>query len=106
MRITILSLLFVFVVSNATAQKYRVGSAYVKDGIPCTIIDMDADGKKGLIMTMVPKIDKEMEKAIKSGETKWFYIPKKEKGAVAKLRAEYVKEFYSQYKCDKFEVRI
>ncbi len=104
-RIAVLSLLLIFVVSSVNAQKYRVGGSYVKDGIPCTIIDMDADGKKGLIMTMVPKMDKEMEKAIKAGETKWFYIPKKEKGAVKKLRAEYVKEFYNQYKCDKFEVR-
>ncbi len=103
-RIAVLSLLLIFVVSSANAQKYRVGATYVKDGIPCTIIDVDADGKKGLIMTMVPT-EQVIKDATKAGDTKWFYIPKKEKGAVKKLRVEYVKEFYSQYKCDKFEVR-
>ncbi len=106
MKITIFSLVCLLIASNTTnAQQLsrKVGDAYVKDGIPCTIIDIDESGKKGLIMTMVPK-DDVWKKAVKSGDTKWFFVSKKLKGKEKKLCYEYIKEFYSQYKCDTFRI--
>ncbi len=103
MKMTIFSLICLSVFSiTATAQ--QVGEAYVKDGIPCVIIDVDEDGKRGLVMSLVPT-NKAFKAAKKAGDTKWFYNPPKIKGAAKKLQAEYICELFNQTKCDTVEVR-
>ncbi len=124
-RIAVLSLLLIFVVSSAGAQKYleaiaqqypagielpnRVGMAYVKDGIPCVIIDIDEDGKHGLVMSLIPteKAARKARKVMqKTGENeKWFYLPKKVGKDIAKLQSDYAEELFHQTKGETFEIR-
>ncbi len=108
-RITILSLLVIFGVST-TVKAQKVGEAYVKDGIPCVIIDVDEDGKHGLVMSLIPteKAMKAAKKVLKKTgvNEKWFYVPNTAKNKVGdNPDKDYVAEFFNRTKCEKYEIR-
>lgn len=89
--------------ATASAQ-YKVGEAFVKDGVPCIIIDVDASGQHGLAMSLQPTY-KAMKDAKKTGEYGWMYQHKKLKGKVMKQRIGYLVEFFQRYQCDTLRVR-
>lgn len=73
---------FIFLMCNSLltmssfAQFHKIGEAFVKDVVPCIVINVDESGKHGLAMSLVPK-PKALKAAKKTGEHKWFYIQKK-----------------------------
>ena len=89
--------------ATASAQ-YKVGEAFVKDGVPCIIIDVDASGQHGLAMSLQPTY-KAMKDAKKTGNWEWYCKPTKLKGKDKKLKTEYLSEFYNRYKCDSIRIR-
>ncbi len=89
--------------ATASAQ-YKVGEAFVKDGVPCIIIDVDASGQHGLAMSLQPTA-KAMKDAKKTGEYGWMYQYKKLKGKVIKQRTKYLAEFFNRYQCDTMRIR-
>lgn len=91
-----------FVIS-ASAQ-HKVGEAFVKDGVPCVIIDVDASGQHGLAMSLQPTF-KAMKTAKKTGEYGWMYQYKKLKGKSIKQRNEYLAELFHRYQCDTMRIR-
>ncbi len=98
---TIFSLICLSVFST-TATAQQVGEAYVKDGIPCVIIDVDESGTRGLVMTLLPKskvysaAEKELKKTGKTDA--WFYVEKKETKEEKANRYTHVLDFFNQTK--------
>ncbi len=51
---------FIFLMCNllltmpSFAQFHKIGEAFVKDGVPCIVINVDESGKHGLAMSLVP----------------------------------------------------
>ena len=87
-----------------SAQTYRVGEAFVKDGVPCIVINVDESGEHGLAMSLRPTW-KALKTAKKTGEYKWFYHSRKLKGKEAKLIAECRAEYYNRFKSDTLRIR-
>lgn len=101
---------FIFLMCNSLltmssfAQFHKIGEAFVKDGVPCIVINVDESGKHGLAMSLVPK-PKALKAAKKTGEHKWFYIQKKLTGKDKKLINEYRAEYYNRNKCESLKIR-
>ncbi len=102
---------FIFLMCNSLltmssfAQFHKIGEAFVKDGVPCVVINVDESGQHGMAMSLVPK-PKALKAAKKTGEHKWFYIRKKLTGKDKKLINEYRAEYYNRNKCESLKIRV